>query len=93
MAVSSRYQVLYEQWRIADARARAAEEEVAARLVNAIDQRVHPPGIDAWETSKQLRSQADKLLRELKAVVHIERTVRGHSDDAPDLGSEHPRST
>ena len=92
MAVSSRYHELYEQWRVADAKARAAEEEVAARLVNAIDQRVHPPGLEAWNEAKLLRSQADKLLRELKTVVHIERADKEHKD-APDSEREHPRST
>jgi hypothetical protein len=92
MAVSFRHHEIYEQWRIADAKARAAEEDVAARLVNAIDQRVQPPGVEAWNEAKLLRTQADQLLRELKTVVHIERANKKQKDD-PDLEREHPRST
>jgi hypothetical protein len=76
MTVSSSYHDLYEQWRVADAKARAAEDEVTARLVNATDQRVHPPGVGAWEQSKHLRSHADKLLSELKSAIRIERAAR-----------------
>jgi hypothetical protein len=76
MKVSCGYHNLYLQWRVADAKASAAEREVAARIVKAIDRKVHPPGLDAWETSKQLRGQADKLLDELKAAIHIERADR-----------------
>jgi hypothetical protein len=76
MAVSSSYHDLYEQWRVADAKARAAEDEVSARLVNATDQREHPPGADAWEESKQLRSHADALLCELKAAMRVARATR-----------------
>jgi ElaB/YqjD/DUF883 family membrane-anchored ribosome-binding protein len=92
MAVSPQYQKLYEQWQAAEAKARAAEEAVAARLLNAIDHRLSPPGIDAWDESKQLRRQAERLLREFIAAVQVERS---HNADARAARSEadHPRST
>jgi hypothetical protein len=76
MPVSSRHQDLYEQWRVADVKARAAEDEVSSRLVNAIDRSVHPPGVDAWEESNQLRRHADTLLCELKAAIRVARAAR-----------------
>jgi hypothetical protein len=94
MAVSPKYRELYERWRIADAKARAAEEDVTARLVNAIEERVHPPGVAVWDESKQLRSQADKLLREFVAAVDLERSRNGHADArGADSDSDHPRGT
>jgi hypothetical protein len=73
MAVSPQCHDLYEQWRLADARARAAEQEVAARLLHAIDRRQQPPDVDAWEESKQLQRHAEKLLRAFIAAVQVER--------------------
>jgi ElaB/YqjD/DUF883 family membrane-anchored ribosome-binding protein len=73
MAVSPQYHQLYEQWQAAEAKARAAEEAVAARLLDAIERRLAPPGVDAWDESKQLRREAEQLLRQFINAVQVER--------------------
>lgn len=50
---------LYEDWRAADALARAAERNVVNGVLRAIDTRGDPPQVQTWDQARSLRKNAD----------------------------------
>lgn len=89
MAVrSTEYLKFFEQWRALDKQARAAEDEVARQLLEAIDASSEPPDVNAWNEAKKLRRQAEQALRQFIDAVDIERSHPGrHSIRAQDTNT------
>lgn len=56
---------LYEEWRIADAAARAAERSVMSGVLTAIDTQGEPPQVQSWERARSLRNTAEAASRRL----------------------------
>jgi hypothetical protein len=53
---------LFDQWREADAAARAAEKEVLTASLDALDGKRQPPSTQDRDRAKKLRAAADGML-------------------------------
>lgn len=58
-----RYTEILNEWRIAYAAARAAEDALLASTFTAVEKGTHPPPIQQLEHAKQLRNAANELLK------------------------------
>lgn len=56
---------LYEEWRVADAAARAAERSVMNGVLSAIDTQGEPSQVQSWERARSLRNKAEAASRRL----------------------------
>lgn len=59
---------LYEEWRVADAAARAAERSVMHGVLSAIDTQGEPPQVQAWDRARSLRNKAEAASRRLMVL-------------------------
>jgi hypothetical protein len=76
---------LFDEWRQADAAARAAEKNVLAASLDALDGKRGPPSIDDRDNAKRLRAAADAMLHAALASLR-------NSADRPSGGDREGRS-
>jgi hypothetical protein len=61
---------VFDQWREADAAARAAEKDVLAASLEALDGKRRPPSLKEREHAKSLRAAADAMLQSALAALN-----------------------